>query len=88
MSHEPSTEYGWITVCDTHYLLVNPRPSQRDVQKAINKGNKITIRVKYQPAGPGNYHMEGNLTVDPDQPCGRLVTNATVVQGYRLPWPG
>jgi hypothetical protein len=77
----------WITICGTHYLLVNPEPTQEDVQDAIDKGNKITIRVAYQPAGPGDYHMEGNLTVDPHHPCGRLTTNATVVE-RRLPWPG
>ena len=84
---DPDPKYGWIQVCDTYYLLLDPVPSQADVQNAIDEGNKITIRVAYQPATAGEYHMEGMLRVDPNHPCGRLTTNATVVE-RRLPWPG
>ena len=77
----------WITICDTDYYLLDDRPSEEEIQDAIDNGIKIPIHVAYQrPGMDDNHYMEGTLRLDPNNPCGRTTTRARVKEG-KMPWP-
>ena len=84
-----SEDNRWITICDTDYYVVDVdgQPSEEEIQDTIARGNKIQIRVAYLRPGMEDLHyMEGMLTVDPNNPCGRTTTNVRIRPG-KMPWP-